>query len=86
MICLACGDCCYKLVESCPYIDHRCTFVMCDGYKDRPQVCRDYSFSEEVCPVGIEVLKLKEEDIETRISLVKSFIKYSGPISGYFRD
>ena len=74
MYCLHCGDCCKRMSpitgkgEPCPNIIENGDFVFCSKYEDRPEECKNHGFPSRFCPIGIDMLELKNtEDIRQRI-------------------
>ena len=71
MDCLHCGDCCERMSpisnpDPCPHIVRvedkvlgGKPFVFCGCYDVRPQQCRDHRFPASKCPIGIDVLGIR---------------------------
>ena len=69
MECLACGDCCRRMSplsrqsdelnpEPCPLLEMHGNISFCTNYKNRPEECKNHSFPCNVCPIGVDTLKL----------------------------
>lgn len=64
MNCLHCGDCCKRMCplhpgKPCEYLIEQEDFYFCDNYDRRPEQCINHSFPATVCPIGLDVLKIK---------------------------
>jgi hypothetical protein len=78
MECLYCGDCCLRLFPltngtPCSYIyeiaQRDSTFFYCGIYKNRPIECKNHTFEQRFCPIGLSKLKLKTiDEIRLRIN------------------
>src|SRR3972149_7403636 len=65
MYCLHCGDCCLRfspLGNPCPKLLKKDNFYFCGEYANRPQQCQDHDYPSRFCPIGIDVLKLRDPD------------------------
>lgn len=65
MYCLYCGNCCKNMSpldvgKECSRLKKINNFYFCNNYNDRPQECIDHKFVNEVCPIGMDTLGLKE--------------------------
>lgn len=66
MYCLYCGDCCKRMSPisegQCPHLTQHKNFVFCSKYESRPQQCQKHEYPSRFCPIGIDLLKLKNID------------------------
>lgn len=69
MICLFCGQCCYRKAPSkkivmCPHLKKMNGFHMCNIYDKRPDYCRSNSNDRFVCALGLSTLGIEKDDKE----------------------
>lgn len=84
MECLSCGDCCKRMCpispDPCKFLVSKGTIHVCSVYDKRPKECVDHHFTSRYCPIGINVLNLKNLDqIFKRIDEAWEFIKQITP-------
>lgn len=68
-ICLHCGDCCNRMSPlnggKCPKVEQVDDFYFCGGYESRPNECVVHGFCSNVCPIGLSILKISNDDVDT---------------------
>lgn len=85
MECLSCGDCCKRMSpfgNPCPHLVEVGDVVFCSIYNKRPEECRNHSFPSRYCPIGFDVLGLRNpQDVAIRIDKAWNVITNNKPLA-----